>query len=76
MRRWIAVGCCSVVPSAACGGRHRDREGAAHGPGMLVVPPDARLQPWRGRFQRVILAVWLPYMFTLALRLRRVSTQR
>jgi hypothetical membrane protein len=39
----------------------------------LVVPPEAPLHPWGGLVQRVTLAVWLPCMVVLALRVLRVA---
>jgi hypothetical membrane protein len=39
----------------------------------LVVPPDAPLQGWGGLVQRVTMAVWLPCLIVLALRLLRVA---
>jgi hypothetical membrane protein len=43
--------------------------------GALAVPADAPLHAWLGLVQRLVLAVWLPCIVVLALRLRRVSTQ-
>jgi hypothetical membrane protein len=42
--------------------------------GALAVPADAPLHPWLGLVQRLVLAVWLPCIVVLALRLRRIST--
>jgi hypothetical membrane protein len=41
--------------------------------GGLVRPPGAPLHPWWGLFQWVLLAVWFPCTFVLALRLLRVA---
>jgi hypothetical membrane protein len=38
----------------------------------LVRPTDAPLHNWFGLAQRLVLAIWLPYIVVLALRLRRV----
>jgi cell division protein FtsW (lipid II flippase) len=39
--------------------------------GALAVPADAPLHNWLGLVQRLVLAVWLPCIVVLALRLRR-----
>jgi hypothetical membrane protein len=39
----------------------------------LVRPPGAPLRPWWGLFQWILLAVWLPCLVVLALRLLRVA---
>jgi hypothetical membrane protein len=44
--------------------------------GALAVPADAPLHDWLGLVQRLVLAVWLPCIVVLALRLRRVATER
>ena len=41
--------------------------------GGLVRAPGAPLHPWWGLFQWILLAVWLPCMVVLALRLLRVT---
>jgi hypothetical protein len=44
--------------------------------GALAVPADAPLHDWLGLVQRLVLAVWLPCIVVLALRSRRVATER
>jgi hypothetical membrane protein len=42
--------------------------------GVLARPAAAPLHPWSGVLQRAALAVWLPCVVVLALRLRRVAS--
>ena len=40
---------------------------------LAVIPDDARLHPWAGLVQRVIVAIWMAWVFVVSARLWRVT---